>query len=85
VLAIDSEHLRAIVQTERAERNPHARVHPAPRRADRFPERRCHPDRVEPFGGTLRLQQFLTRNAFPTSASTSSATRQRKRCSIAFM
>ena len=60
---------RAVVAPDpdrfRAERDPDARLHPATRRADGARLRRRRAGRLDVCAGTLRVKQFLARNAHP--------------------
>ena len=49
----------------RAQRDPHAGLHPPPGRADRERDRRRRARRIDAFAGTLRIKEFLTRNGHP--------------------
>ena len=59
----DSAHARAAGL--RAERDPHARLHPAARGAGGPGEQRPGAARLAPLGGTQRIREFLSRNGQP--------------------
>ena len=85
-IELDREQLLALVQTDaELERDPDARVHPAPGRADRARPRRRRAVGSTHSPGTLRIKEFLTRNGHPYAYVDLDRDAGRPgRCSIAF-